>query len=93
MINLVSGVKAFDEINQSEEIVLSGSGSVFTIVATGQIGQSATVQGSIDAETWVDIVSFNIEAEGEVLSSVLQFSYKYLQVIGDAEVKISRGSA
>ena len=68
-----------------------GVGTVYTMVATGTAGQTAKLQGSIDGEHWVDIVTFSIEANTDVLSSVQQFSYAYLQVTGDATLKIAKG--
>ncbi|WP_111861151.1 hypothetical protein [Acinetobacter sp. CFCC 10889] len=66
-------------------------GTVYTMVATGTAGQTVKLQGSIDNEHWVDIVTFTIEADTDVLSSVQQFSYAYLQVTGDATLKIAKG--
>lgn len=95
MIKIVSGVQIiYDNTNQNQsENIIHGTGSIFTIVATGAAGQTAKVQGSIDGDIWIDIVNFEIESAADFLSTVQQFSFPYLKVTGNAAIKIARGSA
>lgn len=70
---------------------INGGGSIFTIVATGTSGQTATVSGSIDNVNWVQLSMLAVTANPDW--TVIQHTFPYLKVDGTATVNISRGAA
>lgn len=95
VIRLVSGIQVvYDSTTDTaDKNIITGAGSILTMVVTGTTGQTAVVKGSLDGVIWVDIASFTLEAGQSVLSSTLQVAYVFLQVSGDASIKIARSAA
>ena len=71
----------------------TGSGSIHTIQCTGLTGQTGVIDGSLDGVNWVNLVTFNIENDSDILTVILQFLYLNIRVTGDANVIIVRGAA
>ena len=67
-----------------------GNGSIFTIVATGANGATATISGSVDNVNWVQLSMLAVTANPDW--TVIQHTFPYLKVEGTANVNISRGA-
>lgn len=94
-IEIASAQPVFNGVPDDSEsrIVRTGGGSIYGFQCTGLTGQTATVQGSLDGTNWVDIISFEIESDSDVLPAQRQFVYSWLQVSGDATLVIVRSAA
>lgn len=95
VIRLVSGIQVIydSSTDTTDKNILTGAGSILTMVVTGTTGQTATVKGSLDGVTWVDIASFTLDVGQTVISSSVQAAWVFLQVTGDAAIKIARSAA
>ena len=95
VVKLVSGIQVIYDSTvdgATDKNIITGSGSVLTIVVTGTSGQTASVKGSLDNQNWIDIGTFTLDVGQTMLYASGQYAYPYLQVTGDATVKIARSN-
>lgn len=71
-------------------INITNTGTKYVYVATGSVGETATVSGSIDGSVWVEIVNFEIEEAGVPLSIALDHVWPLQKITGDATVQIAK---
>lgn len=76
------------------DIHVHGLGSVFTFLAAGTAGQTATIYGSIDGNIWAEITVLTVGAANEPDWTTEQCVFPFLKIEGNATtVQISRGQA
>lgn len=71
-------------------INITNTGTKHVYVATGSVGQTATVSGSLDGVIWVEIVSFEIEETDVPLSVALDHVWPLQKITGNATVQIAK---
>lgn len=68
-----------------------GNGSIWTVVASGSDGQTATISGSMDSVNWVVMAELVVGALADW--ATIQHTFPYLRSTGSAVVRMSRGAA
>ena len=86
-------VFSYNDPNARVSDSINGHGSVYTFIAIGTAGQSATVEGSANGIDWVQVITLTIDVGKTSEVSTQNCVLPNLRFTGNAKLQICRGAA
>lgn len=92
MINITSNQLIFDsqKDNTTDNLAVYNAGTSFTLVAIGNAGQTAKVEGSLDGVIFVTVADVTLDQSNVAESTTFDSGWVYLKVTGNARIQIAR---